>query len=130
MTVLFPPSGSRRMVARSFSIVSSNPAKPNYSTLNNANMCSNTSLSAASKTWISRRTRWRGGRPFNGKDTIVIDPTRAFGQPVAAEFGVPTVVLADAVKIEGSIERVAKLYEIAVPIVLDAVKFEESLIAA
>ncbi len=71
--------------------------------------------------------RWR---PFNGKDTIVIDPARAFGQPVAAEFGIPTVVLAEAVKIEGSVERVAKLYDVTAHIVRDAVKFEESLLAA
>jgi uncharacterized protein (DUF433 family) len=72
-------------------------------------------------------TRWR---PFNGKDSIVIDPTRAFGQPIATDFGVPTVTLADAVGIEGSVERVAKIYEVTASVVRDAVRFEESLIAA
>ena len=71
--------------------------------------------------------RWR---PFQGKGSIVIDPHRAFGQPIAAAAGVPTVVLADAVKAEGSIERVARLYEVAVPVVRDAVRFEEHLRAA
>ena len=71
--------------------------------------------------------RWR---PFDGKDTIVVDPTRAFGQPIAAEFGVPTVVLAEAVKIEGSVEQVAKLYDVTAHVIRDAVKFEESLLAA
>jgi uncharacterized protein (DUF433 family) len=72
-------------------------------------------------------TRWR---PFNGKETIVIDPTRAFGQPIAADFGVPTSALAEAAKVEGSVERVAKIFEVAASVVRDAVKFEESLIAA
>ncbi len=39
-------------------------------------------------------SRWR---PFNGKPSIVIDPERAFGQPIAAQSGVPTATLADAV---------------------------------
>jgi hypothetical protein len=38
--------------------------------------------------------RWR---PFRGKRSIVIDPERAFGQPIAERYGVPTAVLADAV---------------------------------
>lgn len=71
--------------------------------------------------------RWR---PFHGKDSIVIDPQRAFGQPIAAEYGVPTVALADAVKAEGSVDRVARLYEVAATVVRDAVKFEQSLLAA
>lgn len=72
-------------------------------------------------------TRWR---PFQGRDTIIIDPRRAFGQPIAAGTGVPTVALADAVKAEGTVERVAHLYEIPVAVVRDAVQFEASLQAA
>ncbi|MCJ2013522.1 DUF433 domain-containing protein [Methylobacterium sp. J-076] len=72
-------------------------------------------------------TRWR---PYQGRDTIVIDPRRSFGQPIAAETGVPTVALADAVAAEGSAERVARLYDVAVGVVRDAVRFEESLRAA
>lgn len=71
--------------------------------------------------------RWR---PFRGKESIIIDPARAFGQPVAADFGVPTIALAQAVAAETSLERVAKIYEIPVAIVRDAVKFEEYLMAA
>jgi uncharacterized protein (DUF433 family)/DNA-binding transcriptional MerR regulator len=71
--------------------------------------------------------RWR---PFQGKNTIIVDPTRAFGQPIVGECGVPTVVLADAVRAEGSVERVAELYETSAPLVRDAVKFEDFLIAA
>lgn len=69
-------------------------------------------------------TRWR---PFNGKSSIVIDPNRAFGQPIASGYGVPTVALAEAVEAEGSVERVATLYEVSVAVVRDAVKFEHSL---
>ena len=72
-------------------------------------------------------TRWR---PFHGKDSIVIDPQRSFGQPIAAEFGVPTVTLAEAVKSEGSVERVARQYEVSASVVRDAVRFEEYLLAA
>jgi uncharacterized protein (DUF433 family) len=71
--------------------------------------------------------RWR---PFNGKQTIVIDPQRAFGQPIASAYGVPTVTLADAVKAEGSVERVSDLYDVPVPVIRDAVNYENSLLAA
>jgi uncharacterized protein (DUF433 family) len=71
--------------------------------------------------------RWR---PFNGKRSIVIDPGRSFGQPIAAETGVPTVALAQAVEAEGSIEDVARLYEVPVTVVRDAVSFEAGLKSA
>ncbi len=58
------------------------------------------------------------------KQTIVADPQRSFGQPIAADSGVPTKRLAQAVEAEGSVEKVAKLYEIATSIVRDALKFE------
>jgi uncharacterized protein (DUF433 family) len=71
--------------------------------------------------------RWR---PFHGKPSIVIDPDRAFGQPIAAGFGVPTIVLAEAVKAEGSEARVARLFEVPPSVVRDAVRFENELLAA
>ena len=71
--------------------------------------------------------RWR---PFKGKESIVIDPKRAFGQPIAAEYGVPTQVLADAVSVEGSVARVARIFEVPPAVVRDAVNFEEFLLAA
>lgn len=70
--------------------------------------------------------RWR---PYGGKQTIVVDPERAFGQPIAANYGVPTVVLAQAVEAEGSVERVTELYDVPGSVVRDAVKFEHSLAA-
>jgi uncharacterized protein (DUF433 family) len=72
-------------------------------------------------------TRWR---PFRGKGSIVIDPKRAFGQPIASRYGVPTVALAEAVAAEGSVERVAALYEVSVSAVRDALEFERSFQAA
>jgi uncharacterized protein (DUF433 family) len=71
--------------------------------------------------------RWR---PFHGKESIVIDPERAFGKPIVTVYGVPTVALADAVAAEGSIHRVAYLYEVPGTVVRDAVNFEEYLLAA
>lgn len=72
-------------------------------------------------------TRWR---PFRGKGSIVVDPTRSFGQPIASEFGVPTVVLSEAVAAEGSIARAAALYEVDRSVVADAVRYHEELTAA
>lgn len=71
--------------------------------------------------------RWR---PYRGKESIVVDPTRSFGQPVAAASGVPTVVLAEAVKAEGSVSLVAAMYEVDRSAVQDAVRFQEELLAA
>ena len=71
--------------------------------------------------------RWR---PFNGKDSIVLDPARSFGEPIAAQSGVPTTALAEAVEAEGSEQRVAALYEVSEAVVRDAVKFEDYLKAA
>lgn len=71
--------------------------------------------------------RWR---PFNGKPSIIIDPSRSFGQPIASDFGVPTVALAEAVEAEGSIEDVARLYEVPLAVVRDAVSFETDLKSA
>ncbi len=71
--------------------------------------------------------RWR---PYRGKPSIVIDPGRAFGQPIAAASGIPTSTLADAVEAEASIERVARLFEVPPSVVRDAAAFEQSLKAA
>lgn len=60
--------------------------------------------------------------------SIVIDPTRSFGRPIAAS-GVPTEVLSRAVTIEGSIGKVAQLYDVSATEVRDAVSFEMRLAA-
>lgn len=58
------------------------------------------------------------------KQTLVADPERSFGQPIANESGVPTKRLAQAVSAEGSIDKVATIFEIASSVVRDALKFE------
>ncbi len=72
-------------------------------------------------------TRWR---PHAGKPSIVVDPARSFGKPIAAGFGVPTETLARAAASEGSARRAARLFEVPLPVVNDAVAFERSLMAA
>ena len=72
-------------------------------------------------------TRWR---PFKGKSSIVIDPLRAFGQPITTDYGVPTTALADAVEAEGSVSRAAQLFEVPAQIVRDSVQYEKALMAA
>lgn len=44
--------------------------------------------------------------------------------------GVPTIVLAESVKAEGSVSRVAAMYEVEKSVVQDAVRFHEELMAA
>lgn len=61
------------------------------------------------------------------KRTIVADPERAFGQPITSDAGVPTKRLAEAVVAEGSVEKVARLFEIGVAVVRDALSFEARL---
>lgn len=60
--------------------------------------------------------------------SVVIDPARSFGRPIAAS-GVPTEVLDRAVTTEGSIEKVARLYEVSPAEVRSAVSFERKLAA-
>jgi len=64
------------------------------------------------------------------RKTLVIDPDRAFGQAIAADSGVPTSRIAEAVKVEGSALTVAKLFDLPIRVVNDAVKFEAGLLAA
>ncbi|MGR3512960.1 MAG: DUF433 domain-containing protein [Paracoccaceae bacterium] len=71
--------------------------------------------------------RWR---PYRGKPSIVIDPHRSFGQPIASTSGVPTITLAEAVEAEGSIARAARLYDVEPAVVRDAVRYEQELRAA
>jgi uncharacterized protein (DUF433 family) len=71
-------------------------------------------------------SRWR---PYRGKPTIVIDPARAFGQPIASSSGVPTAVLAEAATAEGAAHRAAHLFGVSASVVQDAIAFEQSLAA-
>ncbi len=54
---------------------------------------------------------------------VLIDPARAFGQPIEVESSVPTSVLAAAGEVEG-VEGAARLYEVSRDAVRRAIKFE------
>ncbi len=69
--------------------------------------------------------RWM---PLGEDRQVVVDPKRNFGQPIVRQ-GVPTEVLVRACAVEESDERVAKLYEVPVRAVRDAVLFESKLAA-
>jgi uncharacterized protein (DUF433 family) len=60
--------------------------------------------------------------------SVLVDPTRSFGRPIVRR-GVPTEILADAVKLEGSIDAVASLYEVPKAEVRSAIAFEQRLAA-
>jgi len=61
------------------------------------------------------------------KAGIVVDPEHSFGQPIEYETGIPTTVLAKAVKAEGSVAKAARAWMVDQKHVQRAVKFEKSL---
>jgi uncharacterized protein (DUF433 family) len=63
------------------------------------------------------------------RKSIVIDPTRAFGRPIISNGGVPTQVISDAVRVEGSPDKVSKLYDVPLAAVREALAFEQRLAA-
>lgn len=65
--------------------------------------------------------------PFDSKRAIVVDPARAFGQPIDSTFGIPTAVLAEAAVTEGSPARAARVYEVPTSVVRNAIRFEREL---
>jgi len=67
--------------------------------------------------------------PLGTRRRVVIDPRRGFGQPIVADEGVPTAILAKAVKVEQSLTVVADWYEVDPESVRDAIEFEEKLAA-
>jgi uncharacterized protein (DUF433 family) len=64
---------------------------------------------------------------LHGKRTIVADPERAFGQPIIAEHGMTTARVAEAVEAEGSVSKVAKIYELKPKLIRDALAYEHIL---
>jgi uncharacterized protein (DUF433 family) len=67
--------------------------------------------------------------PFGSeRSSVVVDPARSFGRPIVRE-GIPTEILALAMEVEGSVERVAALYEIPIQSVRDAADFQRQLAA-
>lgn len=66
-----------------------------------------------------------------GKDRqVVLDPKRNFGQPITSQEGVPTSILARALRSERSEHAVADWFEVHPNAVRDALEFERHLNAA
>ena len=61
---------------------------------------------------------------------IVIDPERSFGQPIVAREGVPTLVLSKSFRVERSVSRVARWYDVEIDSVRSAIDFEKTRQAA
>jgi uncharacterized protein (DUF433 family) len=73
-------------------------------------------------------TRWW---PLGKQRLVVVDPVRNLGQPTVTRSGVPTRVLVNSVKANaGSVESVARWFEVAPEEVRDAMEFEARLLAA
>ncbi|MGL4636322.1 MAG: hypothetical protein ACRCWF_10095 [Beijerinckiaceae bacterium] len=70
--------------------------------------------------------RWR---PLGKGSNLVVDPAKAFGRPVILGFGVTAETLANAVPVEGSKEAVARLYEVPISAVRDAITLQQRLAA-
>jgi len=67
-------------------------------------------------------TRWW---PMGKSRSVVLDPVRNLGQPIVANSGVPTRVLARSVKANGgSVALVARWYEVTATEVSDSLEFE------
>lgn len=67
--------------------------------------------------------------PLYPRQTVVVDPARAFGRPISAAEGVPTELLARAVEMEGSESAVSKWFDVSPASVRAAVAFESRLAA-
>jgi len=75
------------------------------------------------------------GIPFRwwprGKQArIVVDPRRAFGQPIEVDTGVPALILSAAAKAEGSPENAARVWGVPVSAIRRAVDFQNVLARA
>jgi uncharacterized protein (DUF433 family) len=69
-------------------------------------------------------TRWW---PLGKSKSVVIDPTRSFGQPIEVETSVPVEILAAAAAAEGSLEAAARAWDVPVRAVRRAVAFRREM---
>ena len=67
--------------------------------------------------------------PLVPKKSIVIDPSRNFGQPVLNTEGIPTATIAGSYNAEHSISAVSRWYNIKKSSVADALEFERTIAA-
>jgi uncharacterized protein (DUF433 family) len=61
---------------------------------------------------------------------VIVHPRIEFGHPVLKHSNIPTDAIAKAVKVEGSAQFVADIFDLQVRHVREAVKFEENLAVA
>ena len=71
-------------------------------------------------------TKWY---PVARKKSVVLNPKISFGKPIVEKYGVPTSTLYEAYCVEKDKKLVARIYDVSVDKVSDAIEFEE-LIAA
>jgi len=69
-------------------------------------------------------TRWW---PLGKQRSVVLDPSRSFGAPIAAKSGIPTATLAQIAAAEGSPREVTRWFPVTEREVRDAVAFEQRL---
>jgi uncharacterized protein (DUF433 family) len=67
--------------------------------------------------------------PLGSDHHVVLDPRKNFGKPTMSEEGVATQVLAKSFQANGSVEEVARWYEISPQSVREAIDYEQSLAA-
>lgn len=67
--------------------------------------------------------------PMGQSRQVVLDPRRSFGRPIVAEHGVPTTVLAAAVRTERDERLVAEWFDVSPLEIKDAIDFEVGLAA-
>ena len=65
--------------------------------------------------------------PLGRSGSVVVDPSRSFGQPIEAETSIPTVMLAAAAKAEGSQQAAARAWQVPLRSIRRAVAFEEHM---
>ncbi len=69
--------------------------------------------------------------PLKNSKAVVFDPARKFGQPILAEYDVPTIAIFEAVRAEkGDEKRVARMFDIPLAAVRKALEFEALAAAA
>jgi uncharacterized protein (DUF433 family) len=68
--------------------------------------------------------------PLGKHRPVVLDPARAFGQPIEVGSGVPTQVLYEMYQAGESIEEVARWFRVGPEAVRAAIEYEESLAKA
>lgn len=64
--------------------------------------------------------------PLGRRANVVVDPARAFGQPIDAASSVPTAILAAAARQEG-VQIAARAYDVSVSSVRRAIHFESTM---